>query len=392
MPLKLGPISRQVDSMARRIVDLLPAHQRFLRQAQALLYSIRPDDLRQKLEWHRKRRTRIPWLVATPRSSLSDAVPAPLPPSSFCVVGADSSSIPPSRHSSLRYYVVNVGYALLTYGSHPDALLEASSRLYFRDKDLYVFPEKRHVPIEGVLLSARMEVDALRIVEQAIGALAEPTLVLCDGPLTLWTLQNESKQVQESILRDFLAAMTLLRKAGRPLGGYISYTNARDVANSLRVWLCHGQPNECSHCQSSDRDLCLALAKIRDRDLFAFLHKGERSGPFSSSSQVLERYGEHRMDFFYLNVGGEVVRVEIPRWVSSDADLLGFAHAAICDQCRRSPTFPPYPPALQEAHEQAVIGVTERQVVEDMVEEALGQLGQHTTHSAKYDSKRRRGV
>jgi len=379
--------------MAQEIVDLSPAQEQFLEQARARLRSVSADALRQKLAQQRRQQIRIPWLVATPRGSLSGTTPAPSPPSDFSVIGSDASSIPPDRHSSVRYYVLNVGYALLTYGSHPDALLEASSQLCFRDEDLYVFSDKRDVPIQGVRLGARMEVESLRILQQVVGTVSRPTLALCDGPLILWTLQNETKKVRQALLHAFLEAMALLRQAGVPLAGYISYTNARDVANSLRVWLCHTRPNEeCERCDSDDRDLCLALARIRDRDLFAFLAAGERSELFSSSSQILEEYGEHRADFFYLNVGGEIARIEVPQWVGSDAELLDFLHAAIYDQCRRSPCFPPYPPALLEAHEQAVITAAERRLVEEMVERALGQLGRRVVRSAKDDSKRRRGV
>ena len=91
-------------------------------------------------------------------------------------------------------------------------------------------------------------------------------------------------------------------------------------------------------------------------------------------------------------MGEEVVRIEIPHWVGSDGELLGFLHAGVYDQCLRSSSFPPYPPVLQEAHEQAVITVVERRVIEDMVEEALGRLGRRVTRSAKDGSKRRRGV
>jgi hypothetical protein len=400
LPLKLGPISQQVDNMAQEIIDLSPAQEESLAQARDCLRTVSADDLRQKLELQSRQQIRMPWLVATPRPSplaspttgLAGAVPAPSPPSDFCVVGVDASSMPPDRHSSVRYYVLNIGYALLTYGRQPDAVLEASSQLCFGDEELYVFPQKRDVPIEGTLLGARMEVESLRVLLQAVQSVARPALVLRDGPLILWTLQNESKEVQHALLHDFLATMAFLRQAGVPLAGYISYTGSRDVANSLRVWLCPGRPNECDHCESDDRDLCLALAKIRDRDLFAFLAEGERSELFGSSSQILEEYGEHRVDFFYMNVGGEIVRVEVPRWVGSDADLLGFLHTAIYDQCQRSPGFPPYPPALLEAHEQAVITTAERRLVDEMVERALGQHGQRVVRSAKDDSKRRRGV
>lgn len=392
MPLELGPISQQVDNMAQTIVDLLPAEEGFLARAQDCLRSADADALRQKLEWQHRQQIRIPWLVATPRLSLSGTVPSPSPPSDFSVVGIDASSIPPDRHSSIRYYVLNVGYALLSYGRQPDAVLEASSQLCFQDEQLYVFPQKRDVPIEGTLLSARMEVESLRVLQKMLRSISRPTVALRDGPLILWTLQNESKEVQHVLLHDLLEAMAFLRQTGVPLAGYISYTGSRDVANSLRVWLCQGRPNECERCESDNRDLCLALARIRDRDLFAFLAEGDRSELFGSSSQILEEYGEHRVDFFYMNVGGEIVRVEVPRWVGSDVDLLGFLHAAIYDQCQRSPGFPPYPPALLEAHEQAVITAAERRLVEQMVEQALGQHGQRVVRSAKDDSKRRRGI
>jgi len=140
LPLKIERISQQLDRMARRIADSAPAREGFLGQAQDCLRSVNADALRQKLEWQRTQQIRIPWLVAVPRGDLSRSVPAPSPPADFCVVGSDASSIPPDSHSSVRYYVLNVGYAVICYGQQPDAVLEASSRLCFQDQDLYVFP------------------------------------------------------------------------------------------------------------------------------------------------------------------------------------------------------------------------------------------------------------
>jgi len=300
---------------------------------------------------------------------------------------------------------------VLHYGNHPHALLESESRLCFEDEDLYLFPEKRDVPLEGGLLGAKMEVESLSILPRILadGGVAQqvsdganiarglqpgdlPSLAIRDGPLTLWTLQSEDKKVQEPLLRDLRQAMSALREAGIPVAGYISFTDGRDVANSLRVHICEGQLNECDHCSNRRQSLCLELARIHDRDLFSFLGTGQRSELFASSSQILEQYAEHRVDFFYLNVGGEVARVEVPQWVRTHPDWLQFVHAALVDQCRRSPGFPPYPPVLQEAHEQAVITMTDREVVEEMMERAMGQHGQRWVRSAKDSSKRRRGV
>ncbi|MGQ9493637.1 MAG: DNA double-strand break repair nuclease NurA [Anaerolineae bacterium] len=399
MPLKLDSISKQIERLAQATAAQSPTQDQFLKQAQVYLRSMNPDALRHKLEWQRRQQVRIPWLVAIPYGSLSEAFPASPTPKNFCVIGVDTSSMPQDRHSSVRFYVLNVGYASLTYGQHSDAMLDANSQLYFLDEDLYLFPEKRDVPIEGTLLNARMELESLRALQEVIRNRSHdsseghlPTIALRDGPLILWTLQNESQKVQEKLLHGFLAAMSFLRQAGIPLAGYISYTDSRDVANSLRVWICQGQPNDCEHCRNSERDLCLALAKIRDRDLFNFLAPGERSALFGSSSQILERYGEHRVDFFYLNVERETVRVEVPHWVSTEAALLDLLHAILYDQCQRSPGFPPYPPALLEAHEQAVITAAERHLIEELIERALGLHGQRVTRSAKDDSKRRRGA
>ncbi|KPL21417.1 MAG: hypothetical protein AMJ93_09675 [Anaerolineae bacterium SM23_84] len=389
-----------MDDLAKTWVDLSLTQKDLLEQAQDCLRTVDREALRFKLQQHMRQQMRFPWLLAMPSYSspalptkgLSGSFPAPSLPSDFCVVGTDASCIAPDRHVSVRYYVLNVGYALLTYGSQPDAVLEASSHFCFRDEDLYVFPEELEVPIEGALLGARMEVESLRVLLEVVPDTSKPAVALRDGPLTLWTLQNESDEVQHAVLRDFLDAMAFLRQAGVPLAGYISYTGSRDVANSLRMWLCPGQPGECARCETDNHDLCLALAKIRDRDLFAFLPKGQRSELFGSSSQILERYAEHRVDFFYLNIGQEIVRVEVPRWVASNPDLLALVHAVLCDQCRRSPGFPPYPPALLEAHEQAVVTSSERRLVDEMVEQALGRHGQPIIRSGKDDSKRRRAL
>jgi hypothetical protein len=75
-----------------------------------------------------------------------------------------------------------------------------------------------------------------------------------------------------------------------------------------------------------------------------------------------------------------------------NAGMLELVQAVIYDQCQRSGGYLPYPPALQEAHEQAVIGTAERRLVEELVEQALAERGVVYARSAKAYSKRRRGV
>ncbi|HLI51580.1 MAG TPA: hypothetical protein VKU87_07260, partial [Thermomicrobiaceae bacterium] len=69
--------------------------------------------------------------------------------------------------------------------------------------------------------------------------------------------------------------------------------------------------------------------------------------------------------------------------------LLELTHAVIYDQCRRGRG---YPPALQEAHEQAVIGMADRRMVETLVDRALAENSIVMQRSGKDASKRGRFV
>lgn len=388
MPLKLGLL----DNAIERMMEVVAAEDRsqWLERARELLRDVDPDELRVKLQ---DRRIRAPWLVAIPVNTMDGVFATPDCPRNFGVVGADGSSIPPDRHSSVRYYVINAGHAILTYGDQPLANLDSSAHLYFRDEDLYLDPLTGSFPIEGARLSVKMGVAELKVLRKASKEVEVPVVALRDGSLILWALQNEDAQVQKHFLGEFLGCLAGLRTAGIPVVSYISYPGARDVVNSLRVWLCRGQPIDCLNCSSPEvMDFCRALVGILDRQLFGFLGAGERSDIFESTSAIMDQYAVHRIQFFYLEVGGEVVRIEAPQWVMGNSEMVDLAQALVYDQCRRSGIHPPYPPALQEAHEQAVISTADRGLVEGLVERALARKGIIYTRSAKDRSKRRRAV
>jgi hypothetical protein len=363
-----------------------------LEEARGLLCAVDAEELRAKV---RARHERFPWLVAIPVHTLSQAFSPPVPPTDFSVVASDGSSIPPDRHSPLRYYVINTSHAVLTYGSHPDADLVSEGQLCFEDDDLYVSPERKRIPVEGTRLGVKMQVAELQAALKATETATDPMVVLRDGTLILWQLQNEEQEIREEFLGQFLRCLDGFRAAGVPVVGYISYTGSHDVANVLRVSVCRDDPSDCEHCSlaGEQQALCRFLGTVWDRELLeGLLQEGWRSDVFESTSAILDHYGSHRIQFFYLNVGGEVVRIEAPQWVMRDGRMLDLAHALVYDQCQRSPDYPPYPPALQEAHEQAVITAAEGRLVEELVERALAERGIVYARSAKDRSKRRRGV
>jgi len=363
-----------------------------LDRACKLLRAADAEDLKAKI---RNRRNPFPWLVAVPTGTLSCAFPSPAPPYDFSVVAADGSSIPPDRHSPVRFYVINTGHAVLTYGRNPDANLDSEGWLYFEDTDLYLAFGGRNLPVEGGRLNIKMQVEEMKTLLKASRPVNRPAVALRDGSLIMWMLQNEDKKVQQIFLSEFLECVAEFKARRFPVGSYISLPGGRDVANALRVWLCQDDPGDCDACSlaEEDRTLCSFLSTTLDRKLFdGLLQDGERSDIFESKSVILSRYLEHNIQFFYMNVGGEIARIEAPQWVMRDAEMLELVQAVIYDQCQRSGGYPPYPPALQEAHEQAVIGTAERRLVEELVEQALAGRGIVYARSAKAYSKRRRGV
>jgi len=137
------------------------------------------------------------------------------------------------------------------------------------------------------------------------------------------------------------------------------------------------------------RDL---LESLPDRVLLDHLRPGDRSARFASRSPVLRHYGdgpEAGIEFVYLNAGAELVRLEMPAWVGADAATLDLVHAVVHDGCRRGWG---YPPALAEAHEQAVIRGSDRDAFLRLVSEALNGEGRPAEVSQKQLSKNRRAV
>lgn len=218
MPLKLGPINKQVEDMARSVTAEERREQ--LDKARQLLRVADTAELKAKI---RSRRRLFPWLVAVPTGTLSGVFPSPAPPPDFSVVAADGSSIPPDRHSPVHFYVINTGHAVLTYGRRPDASLDSEGRLYFEDRDLYISPGRKNIPIEGTRLGMTMEVAELRTLLAASRSAIQPAVALRDGSLILWALQNEDEVVQRKFLGEFKACLDEFRTLRVPVLGYISY-------------------------------------------------------------------------------------------------------------------------------------------------------------------------
>ena len=329
----------------------------------------------------------------------------PAIPDDFCVAAVDGSHIDVDRHLPARCCLINIGSCVLTYGSAPDAVLSSYPTLYASDDELIIRSRSgayQEQPIQGSVLSALRAVEEMRALVDVVRALPPdlPTLALMDGTLMMYLGRGAQLFVIEELVElGLVRALDELRDlaSNRQLAvaSYISLPASSEFTSALRVRACPYEVSDCRrHCgdiPSGSRPCDEVAEGLLDRNIFsAVLDPGQRSAVFrTSNSLVQEHYGGHGVSFFYLNVGEEMGRVEVPSWVAEDEALLGLTHSLALDQCRRGPG---YPIALMESHEQAVITMSDRRYFADLVEASLQDRRMPVFTSEKNRSKRLRWI
>ncbi|HEY96738.1 MAG TPA: DNA double-strand break repair nuclease NurA [Dehalococcoidia bacterium] len=398
MSLDLTKVASQVIAMISGLKDAREERRQRLQFALDTLNdrAINIEKLKKKIA-----ASRTTWLVAELVEGLDKRCPAPLNPADFTVIGSDGSHIDVDRHRSNRCYLINIGSAVITYGSRPDAVLSNSPRLYSNDEDLVISSPDgdREQVVEGAILGIKRSVEECRHLAALAAQLPADSdcLTLLDGTLILWGLEAYPEFVTQSLLNDgFLACLDRMKqlKADRrlALASYISFPRSTDVVNVLRVVVCpHDVVDSDRLCRTCTSRECDKVQGVRDRDLFInLLENGERSALFISPSKIVkERYGDHRVHFFYLRVDDEIARIEIPQWVAENDRLLDLTHGLISDQCHCGQG---YPVVLAEAHEQAVVTGADRENFWELVESSMIDEHLPSPGSAKSFSKRTRWI
>ena len=400
MSLDLNKTAVQIDGMAGQLRagqnDREQRIQRALRAAEELS----PEEYALRQQQDEEAAFGTPRVIEAPGSRHA---PPPVP-QELCVVGADGSHIEVDRHLPARCFLINSGVAALTYGSDPDARLFSSPRLYALDEELVIRDTAtyREQVIEGAVLGAKRTVEEIRALVDAVRELPRdiPTLAMLDGSLVMLDLARAANQefvLRELVEEGFVGALEELREmsADRPLGvaSYISLPGSAEVVQALRLMVCsYGRAEAGFRCglRGPGREPCdSCVGGVLDREVYSrILGLGERSAMFGTSSAGVGRYyAGTDIYFFYVNVGEEIGRVEVPSWVGDDERAVGLVHSLIIDQCHRGRG---YPVALMEAHEQAVVSGADRRVFVQAVESALYTQRMPVYSSEKARSKRLR--
>ena len=384
MTLDISQVYGQVEAMAGDLKASQADYGRRLDIALDTLKTAGPAqaELKKKID-----NARTTWLVAGLKEDIGLKRPAAKCPGDYAVVASDGSHIDVDRHHSVRLFLLNVGLVYLQYGSSPDAEFSTLPELYFGEERLWIRSDNgRQVPIEGPLLGMKRNVEECRCLADRVCAMPArlPVVGLIDGSLIMWGLVGQRYEdfvirhlLDDGLLQQLDRFYMLSKDKRAAVASYISFPRSADVVNALRLQLCPYNPVDCDkYCAGKfDGRVCDAVGGLPDRDIFnRLLSDGERSAVFYSRSSIIERYGPHKVCFFYVRLDDEVARIEVPLWVADSSELLEMVHALVVEQCRKGFG---YPVALSEAHEQAVVSGADRAQFWDVVERVMleGNIG-----------------
>lgn len=299
-------------------------------------------------------------------------------------IATDGSQIVPSSHEFTTACLINIGFTVIPYFNNLIPVeLSSEPTIYSSIDDLYsnTFSENIH---EEYLISYERtlkEVEGLVKIAKKYHAYKIPIVALLDGTLIHWHLEKFSELLIKKFIERFSNAIIELKSLNIPVAGFLSNSRSNDFINMLRIFKCPYDLVNCNkYCSTiEDKNLpcnpCFDYKPVLDRKIIgkwfteSDTESGDRTILFKSNSKILNYYPDDlKVLFFYMNSGGDIARVELPHYVADNTELLTLLHNAISLQCNVGFG---YPVTLSEAHLQAVINKTDRELFYNMLKEHL---------------------
>ncbi len=337
---------------------------------------------------HRVQGVSAPCLIPTWSGKLQDQVAVAQDMRRYCVLGMDGSQIYPDRHEGTSCFLINIGAVHLNYGVGPKAVEFASEPTVFAgDEDAQL-----HESLQELVNCRRQELEFSLGIEHARAMRdmclsgGEPSLFLFDGSLIFWHLEAKNPEVKQRFLASYLDSLHTLYEEKIPCAGYISLTKSKELVNLIHIALTE-LVAEMKLEQLAQTVPFSALDRMVDANIVKFfLEPYCRTILFKNHSSISKQYPPHlHPHFFYLHVGHEIARIEIPAWIAESEPLVDLVATLIVDQCKKGDG---YPVALAEAHEQAVVKGPDREFFYHLVRRVGLEYQQQATYSQKVRNKR----
>lgn len=327
---------------------------------------------------------KTPFLIPTWNDQLNATFSVHQAPSAYCVVAVDGSQIYPDKHQGTPCYLINIGTVMLSYGIPGYTVQFGSEPSVYSgelEEDLANSPDMVNGKRQELEFKAGIEMSKkFQAIAQAHNV---PYVFLFDGSLIFWHLESKDQALKDIFLSTYLASLHQLYLTKTLAAGYISLPKGKELVNLLRLDLCNFDFNEHEAHKEVDNLVDTVIADF-------FLEPYTRSIVFKNHASICQVYPDHLHPyFFYLHVGSEIGRVEIPAWIASDVHAVNLIASIIIDQSVKGRG---YPVALAESHEQAVVKGPDREFFYQLISKIGFDKNQRLRLSQKSIKKRGIGI
>ncbi len=306
----------------------------------------------------------------------------------YQVLAVDGSQVYPDRHiAALSCYLINIGGCYFSYGS-------TSNVQFFSLPSIHTSLEREDgMPLAPDVVDAHREALEYSVAYEKASDFFDqerPRFVLFDGTLFLWHLEYKAPEVKERFINHHLAILQQCKQKRIPVAGYISLTKSKELVHLIKEGvssLDDGVRTVNSELFDELEEIFVNNDNLTDAHLLQeVLQPYERTAVFISASRISSWYPSWlKPCFFYMNMGQEIARIEIPAWLVDEEGMVEMIASLCVDQSTKGMG---YPVALAEAHEQAVIKSPDRDFFYHMVFKMGIAQQQPITFSQKSIKKR----
>ncbi len=321
------------------------------------------------------------WSIPSWRGQLDQCVPVTPLKNFYKIISVDGSQVYPDRHQGTSCHLINIGSVVIHYGAQNPVMLSCKPFVYTGLDSA----EYEDANVHEVINCKRQELELQVGLElsQRFADGQQDTVLLFDGSLVFWNLEAKNTVLSTLFFERYIGILFQLYVQRTLYAGYISVPRSRELCNIIRLSLCD--------FNTDAKELYTVIDPVVDATIASFfLEPHMRTNVFGNSAAISAEYPEAvRPHFFYLHVGAEIGRVEIPAWIAQDTMLVDLVASIVLDQCIKGSG---YPVVLAEAHEQAVVKGPDREFFYYALQKEIVKHAPGFNHSPKEQRKRRMGV
>lgn len=308
------------------------------------------------------------------------------PPSVATIIATDGSQIMPDRHAAYLYYLINIGGIVYHHGRAQQPDIFSIPEIFYPEDDANL---DNFNSTPGAVSVERDIAEIKTLASKTVANRHETDVVLSilDQRLLYWPI-GSAGVADNAAVTEWGEHMTAVRQAGAALCGYIDRPGTSAVMTLLRS-LTGLAETDFDWKELGKRK---ATQGLTDVDLFQeILQPGERSKLFTFISDPNKTFTaqdqNNEVCFFYLNPGSSgknIARVDVPRWVAEDDEMVTAVHSLIINQCQ---LLGGYPYVLARADEMAVVGRQDASELNFMIDVIMERHGLISDITAKQGSK-----